>query len=97
MKIVIHLSFETELTFPSAKFQKLIRDMTNIGELIDIKSVGNNLMLNCEGAALQETVLSETQDGLNFNLSSKPETPIQGTFSYFEIFIILRNVQTCVI
>ena len=29
--------FETELTLPSSDFQKLIRDMTNIGENIEIK------------------------------------------------------------
>ncbi len=94
--VIPPVSFETELTFPSAEFQKLIRDMTNIGELIDIKSVGNNLMLNCEGDfALQETVLSETQDGLNFNLSSKPETPIQGTFSLKYLLLFTKCTNLC--
>ena len=62
--------FETELTLPSSDFQKLIRDMTNIGENIEIKSVGNTLVLSCEGDfANQETILSETQNGLNFSMN----------------------------
>ena len=70
--------------------------MTNIGELIDIKSVGNNLMLNCEGDyATQETVLSETQDGLHFSLSSKPETPIQGTFSLKYLLLFTKCTNLC--
>ena len=74
--------FETELTLPSSDFQKIIRDMTNIGENIEIKSVGTSLILNCEGDfANQETILSETQNGLNFSKSSGPELPIQGIFS----------------
>ena len=31
--------FVTELTFPSNDFQKIIRDMINIGENIEIKSI----------------------------------------------------------
>ena len=74
--------FETELTLPSNDFQKLIRDMTNIGEKIEIKSVGNSLILTCEGDfACQETLLCETQNGLNFSKTSGPEKPIQGIFS----------------
>ena len=39
--------FESELTFPSNDFQKIIRDMINIGENIDIKCIGPKLVLNC--------------------------------------------------
>jgi proliferating cell nuclear antigen len=87
--------FETELTLPSGDFQKLIRDMTNIGENIEIKSVGQSLILNCEGDfANQETVLCETQGGLSFSKSSGPELPIQGVFSlkYLSLFTKCTNL-----
>ena len=75
-------TFETELTLPSTDFQKIIRDMTNIGERIEIKSIGNTLKLNCTGDfADQETILYETQGGLNFSTSQPPDLPIQGVFS----------------
>ena len=38
--------FETELSLPSSDFQKIIRDMINIGEHIEIKSIGPQLVLN---------------------------------------------------
>ena len=66
--------FDTELTFPSGDFQKIIRDMINIAENIEIKSIGNKLILSCNGDfASQSTMLCETQNGLQFihNLSSE--------------------------
>ena len=88
--------FETELTLPSSDFQKLIRDMTNIGENIEVKSIGNTLLLNCEGDfANQETILSETQNGLNFSMSSKPELPIQGIFSLKYLILFTKCTNLC--
>ena len=52
--------FESELSLPSGDFQKIIRDMINIGENIEIKSIGTQLVLNCEGDfAAQETLLGQ--------------------------------------
>ena len=88
--------FETELTLPSSDFQKLIRDMTNIGENIEIKSIGNTLLLSCEGDfANQETILSETQNGLNFSMTSKPELPIQGIFSLKYLILFTKCTNLC--
>ena len=88
--------FETELTLPSGDFQKLIRDMTNIGENIEIKSVGNSLILGCEGDfASQETVLQETQGGLSFSKSSGPEYPIQGYFSLKYLLLFTKCTNLC--
>jgi proliferating cell nuclear antigen len=87
--------FETELTLPSSDFQKIIRDMTNIGENIEIKSVGPALILNCEGDfANQETILCETQGGLSFSKSAGPELPVQGIFSlkYLSLFTKCTNL-----
>jgi len=41
--------FDTELTLPSSDFQKLIRDMINIGENTEIKSIGSTLIFTCDG------------------------------------------------
>ena len=46
--------------------------MTNIGNLIEIKSVGSELILSCSGDfATQETRLCETNNGLQFSQSSR--------------------------
>lgn len=89
-------TFETELTLPSSDFQKIVRDMMNIGELIDIKSVGNELILSCVGDfASQETCLCETNNGLQFSQSAAPETPIQGIFSLKYLLLFTKCTNMC--
>ena len=88
--------FETELTLPSNDFQKLIRDMINIGENIEITSIGNQLKLVCNGDfANQETVLGETNNGLTFTTSQSPELPIQGTFSLKYLLLFTKCTNLC--
>jgi len=87
--------FETELTLPSNDFQKIIRDMTNIGENIEVKSIGSTLLLNCVGDfATQETILGETHNGLTFAKSTSESNPIQGVFSlrYLSLFTKCTNL-----
>jgi len=89
-------TFETELSLPSSDFQKIIRDMTNIGDLIEIKSVGSELILNCCGDfASQETCLCETNNGLQFTQSAAPETPIQGIFSLKYLLLFTKCTNMC--
>lgn len=88
--------FETELTLPSSDFQKIIRDMINIGELIEIKSVGNELILNCEGDfASQETRLCETNNGLQFSQIGSLEQPIQGIYSLKYLLLFTKCTNMC--
>ena len=92
--------FDSELTLPSLDFQKLIRDMTNIGEYVDIKSVDKNLIFDCEGDfAVQETVLSQIDDnsetGLHYSVSSSAENPIQGIFSLKYLVLFTKCTNLC--
>jgi len=90
--------FETELTIPSNDFQKIIRDMINIGENIDVKSIGPKLILNCNGDfASQETILKETEgiDGLTFNQIISDEQPVQGIFSLKYLLLFTKCTNLC--
>ena len=88
--------FETELSLPSTDFQKLIRDMINIGGHIEIKSIGSQLILNCNGDfASQETILGETNNGLKFNQVSPEELPIQGVFSLKYLILFTKCTNLC--
>ena len=88
--------FETELTLPSCDFQKIIRDMINIGEDIEITSIGNQLKLVCNGEfAHQETVLGETNNGLKFSTTQSPELPIQGVFSLKYLLLFTKCTNLC--
>ncbi len=88
--------FETELSLPSGDFQKIIRDMVNIGENIEIKSIGTQLILNCSGDfACQETILGETNNGLKFNQVSPKELPIQGLYSLKYLTLFTKCTNLC--
>ena len=88
--------FETELTFPSSDFQKIIRDMINIGENIEIKSVGPKLILNCHGDfASQETILGETNNGLTFNHYNENNNPVQGIYSLKYLILFTKCTNLC--
>jgi len=93
--------FETELSLPSIDFQKLIRDMTNIGDLVDIKSVGDNLIFNCDGDfATQETILKQIDDtsennGLKFSVAASVDNPIQGIFSLKYLVLFTKCTNLC--
>tara|TARA_B100001123_G_C15179481_1_gene974774 strand:+ start:332 stop:1138 length:807 start_codon:yes stop_codon:yes gene_type:complete len=92
--------FESELTLPTSDFQKLIRDMTNIGDTVDIKSFGKSLIFECTGDfASQETVLCETtdknNDGLKFSVACDPSKPIQGLFSLKYLVLFTKCTNLC--
>ena len=88
--------FETELTLPSGDFQKIIRDMINIGENMEITSIGNQLKLVCNGEfAHQETILGETNNGLKFNQVSSEDSPVQGIFSLKYLILFTKCTNLC--
>ena len=90
--------FDTELSLPSGDFQKIIRDMINIGENIEIKSIGNQLILNCDGDfASQETILSEpnNSDGLQFKQTTDNALPTQGEFSLKYLILFTKCTNLC--
>ena len=43
------VKFSSVINLPSADFQKIIRDLSNISERLEIKSVGNELIFKCQG------------------------------------------------
>tara|TARA_B100001094_G_scaffold332511_1_gene404939 strand:- start:1081 stop:1884 length:804 start_codon:yes stop_codon:yes gene_type:complete len=89
-------SFDTELSLPSGDFQKIIRDMINIGENIEIKSIGSQLILNCSGDfASQETILGETNNGLKYKQAADESLPIQGLFSLKYLILFTKCTNLC--
>lgn len=73
-------------TLPSVDFQRLCRDMSNIGTDIEITRAGNNLKLKCEGDfANQETVIECLDDS--------PE--ITGLYSLRYLNIFTKATSMC--
>jgi len=92
--------FNTIITMPSAYLQKIIRDMHNLAEYIEIKNVDDKLILSCQGEFCnQETILgTEKSQNINMRKSSENQEVIQGTFSlkYLSIFTKCTNLCSSV-
>jgi proliferating cell nuclear antigen len=91
--------FNSVITLPSVDFQKIIRDMSNIAETVEIKNIGSQLILSCKGDfCSQETVLSDNNDGLNKIVNKKEGDIVQGVFSlkYLANFTKCTNLSTAV-
>ncbi len=81
------VEFDSVITMPSTFFQRLCRDMLNIGNTMLIKSCGGQLVLACDGDfARQETVIGEADAGMT--VEAKTQKTIQGAFSlkYLSLF-----------
>lgn len=92
--------FNTIITMPSTYLQKIIRDMHNIAEYIEIKNIGEKLILSCQGDfCVQDTVLAtETQNIQIKNNENNSQEIIQGVFSlkYLSIFTKCTNLCSTV-
>ena len=66
-------TFDSVITMPSTDFQKICRDMHNLADDIEIKSVDQQIMFSCKGDfASQDTCIGEANSGMAF--IKKPES-----------------------
>lgn len=76
--------FQTVITMPSVDLQKIIRDMHNLADFIEVRNVGNQITFSCKGDfCTQETVLG-TEKNTNIQITSSSDFNqdiIQGVFS----------------
>jgi proliferating cell nuclear antigen len=83
------VEFNSVITMPSSDFQKIVRDMHNIADYVEIKNANNEFILSCEGDfCKQETVLSDN-DFVNIKSENNTEI-IQGVFSLKYLFLFSK-------
>ena len=88
--------FPNILTMPSIDFQKLCRDMSNLSDLVEIKSLDQQLVFNLIGDfAKQETVLHETAGGVSYLKNEEPANIIQGKFSLKHLVLFTKCTPLC--
>ena len=88
------VQFNSVITMPSGDFQKYIRDMHNLANDVEIKSIGETLYLSCKGDfAQQETTLGKAQHGMNFNVSDS--SIVQGVFALKHLFLFTKCTNLC--
>ena len=83
---------------PSVDFQKICRDMHNLADDIEIKSLDNQLIFNCKGHfASQETCIGEADTGLTFLKNQNPAGIVQGVFALKHLVLFSKCNQIYVI
>jgi proliferating cell nuclear antigen len=88
--------FESIITMPSNEFNKICRDMINLSEIIEIKSVGSQMIFSCKGEfASQETIIGETSNGLNFVKSTTDDNVIQGYYNLKHLVLFTKCTNLC--
>lgn len=87
------VQFDSVITMPSAYFQRLCRDMLNIGTTMTICSEGNMLKLSCNGDfARQETVIGEATAGMAVSTTSAKRIEGQFNLKYLSLFCKATNL-----
>ena len=90
-------TFESIIIMPSGEFHKICKDMSGIGDNIEIKSIKDTLIFNCIGdSAKQETIIGKSDEGLTFDKES--DQIIQGLFSlkFLLMFTKASNLHSSV-
>ena len=89
-------TFTSVITMPSNDFQKICRDMSNLAESIEIKSVDNQLLFNCKGDfASQETIMGETNSGMCFLKKTNSNDIVQGIFALKHLVLFTKCTNLC--
>ena len=87
--------FESVINMPSIDFQKICRDMHNLSEEIEIKSLSNQLIFSCSGQfAEQETIMGSSSTGLTF-LQNNENNIIQGVYALKHLVLFSKCTNLC--
>jgi proliferating cell nuclear antigen len=85
--------FNYEIMLQSADLQKICRDMYNIAEVVEIKNVGNQLILSCKGDfCSQETLLADTE---NNSCNKNNNEIVQGVFNLKYLVLFTKCTNLC--
>mgnify|MGYP003949561761 CR=1 FL=1 len=89
-------SFTSVITMPANDFQKICRDMNNLADSIEIKSIENQLLFSCKGDfASQETIMGETNSGMNFIKKQTNNDIVQGVFALKHLVLFTKCTNLC--
>lgn len=92
--------FQTVITMPSVDLQKIIRDMHNLADFIEVRNVGNQLTFSCKGDfCTQETVLgTDKNPNIHITTTVNKQEIIQGVYNikYLISFTKCTSLSNCV-
>ena len=87
-------TFESVITMPSIDFQKICRDMNNLSEEIEIKSLKEQLIFSCKGGwAEQETIIGSSNNGMSFIQDNN--NIVQGLYDLKHLVLFSKCTNLC--
>lgn len=90
------VKFSSIINLPSTDFQKIIRDLSNISERLEIKSVGNELVFSCNGPFASCKISRSESDGITEFVKKCDDTSvIQGEFSLKNLSYFIKCTNLC--
>ena len=90
------VTFSSVINLPSSDFQKIIRDLSNISERLEIKSVGSELIFKCQGPfAMCEIRRSESDGVMEFITKTDDNKVIQGEFLLKNLGYFIKCTNLC--
>lgn len=93
---VPNVTFSSIINLPSTDFQKIIRDLSNISDKLEIKSVGNELIFKCTGPFASAEVRRAESDGImEFSQKQNSMKIIQGEFSLKNLGYFIKCTNLC--
>lgn len=94
------VDFQSIITMPSNDLQKIIRDMSNLADTIEIRSIENNIYFKCKGDCIEQETILGTENNQNLNIISNNNNQdiIQGVYSlkYLTMFTKCTNLNNVV-
>ena len=89
--------FETIITMPSSDFQRYCRDMVILGDTIIIESIGEKLVLKCQGDfATQKTEIHSSSNNSQFSQTSSNDVSGRFSLKYLNLFTKCTNLCSIV-
>tara|TARA_B100000242_G_C43013356_1_gene471170 strand:- start:405 stop:1199 length:795 start_codon:yes stop_codon:yes gene_type:complete len=84
-------TFESVISLPSNRFQKICRVIYTFSEKIEIECENNKLKFRgCNNNVKQEIVVKPTNNGMHFIKNSTPEEIIQGFYELKHLFVFSK-------
>lgn len=90
--VIPKATFPSVISMPSTDFQKIVRDMHTLGEIVEIQSARHELIFRCKGDyAEQETIFN-----IDENRSENPTGEIvQGLFCLKQLILFTKCTSLC--
>ena len=89
------VKFSSVINMPSNDFQKIIRDLANISEKIEIKSVEDELIFKCCGQ-FAKAEIRRSENNANMQILNKQHNKIiQGEYSLKNLLYFIKCTNLC--